>query len=257
MVLALALHKGAAKRIVRDLGFPTPEFAVVESDDDVDRIGLSFPLFVKPVAEGASKGITSASQVHTPADLRAVCRGLLERFRQPVLVETFLPGRELTVGMIGTGRAARALGVMEICLQDHAERDVYSYANKVDYETRVSYRLVDGPLAAQAIETALGVWNGLGCRDGGRVDLRCDLDGKVYFLEVNPLAGLDPGRSDLVILCDLAGVSYQRLIHMIVASAEARMSLAAPADAPSPRLRAATAARSRGTGGRGGRHRRG
>lgn len=223
LVLTLALHKGMAKHVVRAMGIATPAFTVVQAEAELDRVDLRWPLFVKPVAEGTSKGVSSASKVNSQQELNAVCRDLLQRFRQPVMVETFLPGRELTVGIVGTGQQARALGVMEIFLQEEAEPEVYSYANKALYETRVRYALLYGPLAQQAINLALRVWRGLGCRDGGRVDLRCDAHGTPSFLEVNPLPGLNREHSDLPILCRLAGLPYERLIGSIISSAERRL----------------------------------
>ena len=112
MVMALALHKGMAKRVVRDCGVPTAPFAVVETMADLAAVELPFPLFAKPIAEGTGKGVTSASRVASATALRKLCRQLLERYRQPVLVETFLPGREFTVGIIGTGASAESVAVM-------------------------------------------------------------------------------------------------------------------------------------------------
>lgn len=223
LVMALTLHKGMAKRVVRDRGVPTAPFAVVETPSDVAGIDLPFPLFVKPVAEGTGKGVTPASKVTSPTALRRVCRQLLQRFRQPVLVETFLPGREFTVGITGTGRHARTVATMEVVLTARAEAEVYSYVNKEECETRVVYRLADDEEARQAADVALAAWRALGCRDGGRIDIRSDADGRPNFLEVNPLAGLHPDHSDLPIMCRLAGISYEDLIGRIVDSALARV----------------------------------
>jgi D-alanine-D-alanine ligase len=223
LVLSLALHKGMTKHVVRDLGVPTPDFAVVQTESDIDLVRLPLPLFAKPVAEGTSKGISTTSKIRTHEELRTVCCDLLRLYRQPVLVETFLPGREFTVGMIGTGHQARALGVMEVVLLDDAEPGVYSYTNKALYETRVQYRLVHGALATRATDVALHAWRGLGCRDGGRVDLRCDADETPSFLEVNPLPGLHPEHSDLPILCRLLGISHAELLAMIIESARQRL----------------------------------
>jgi D-alanine-D-alanine ligase len=222
LVMALTLHKGMAKRVVRDSGVPTAPFAVVESPADIGAIDLPFPLFAKPIAEGTGKGVTPASRVTTAAELRKVCRQLLDRYRQPVLVETFLPGREFTVGIIGTGRAAEPIAVMEVALNERAESAVYSYVNKEECESRVIYRLADDAEARAAGEAGLAAWRALGCRDGGRVDLRSDAQGRPMFLEVNPLAGLHPTHSDLPIMCALAGLSYERLIGRIVESARRR-----------------------------------
>jgi D-alanine-D-alanine ligase len=219
LVLALALHKGMTKHVVRSLGIPTPEFTIVDTREDLESVALPWPVIAKPVAEGTSKGISGTSKVSSPTALEAVCTALLNRFRQPVLVETFLSGRELTVGIVGTGTRARALGAMEVLLQAKAEPEIYSYANKVGYASRVRYALVSETLAEQAMDLALRVWRGLGCRDGGRVDLRCDAQGLPYFLEVNPLPGLNPDHSDLPILCRLLGLPYDALISSIVDSA--------------------------------------
>lgn len=225
MVLSIALHKGMTKHLVRDMGIATADFEVIERAEDVDDITLPFPLFIKPVAEGTSKGISSASKIFTRRELRDGCIQLLERYSQPVLIEVFLPGREFTVGILGTGADATALGVLEVLLQEQAEPEVYSYVNKKHYETLVRYRLADDPVATAARDLALGVWKGLGCRDGGRVDVRCDNNGQVNFLEVNPLAGLHPVNSDLVILGRMKGVSYTELIRRIVTNALLRSEL--------------------------------
>jgi D-alanine-D-alanine ligase len=219
LVLALALHKGMTKHVMHALGVPTPDFVVVETLRELELVRLPLPLFAKPVAEGTSKGISAASKIRTQQELQTVGRHLLHTYRQPVLVETFLPGREFTVGLVGTGSRARALGVMEVLLLDEAEPEVYSYANKALYTARARYRLVHGTLAARVMEIALRAWRGLGCRDGGRVDLRCDTQNTPYFLEVNPLPGLHPEHSDLPILCRLLGISYTALLGLIMASA--------------------------------------
>lgn len=228
LVLSLSLHKGMAKHVIRDLGIPTPDFCVVETEREIPLVHLPFPLFVKPVAEGTGKGIRAASKVSNPGELHSVSLDLLRRYMQPVIVETFLPGREFTVGIAGTGHEARALGVMEVILTEDAEGDAYSYANKEGYEELVRYRLVNDPAAEKAAEVALAAWNGLGCRDAGRVDLRADASGRPSFIEVNPLAGLHPVHSDLPILCRLAGIHYQQLIEMIMESALNRLHGSSP-----------------------------
>ena len=221
LVFALTLHKGMTKHVVRSLGIRTPDFAVVSSMSDVAAVRLPYPLFVKPVASGSSVGVSAASYVTDASALAATCRDLLDKYGQPALVETFLPGREFTVGIAGTGSRARVIGVLEVTLTGDAEAHGYSYANKKQVNAR--YQLVnDGPAAAAA-ELALQAWNALGCRDLGRLDCRCDADGHPQFLEVNPLAGLHPVLGDLVILADLAGVSYRELIELIVLSARERL----------------------------------
>jgi D-alanine-D-alanine ligase len=222
LVLALTLHKGMAKHVVRDLGIPTPDFTVVSRESDVENVTLPFPVFVKPVAGGSSVGVSASSFANDPRSLASTCRDLIARYRQPALVEVFLPGRELTVGIVGTGPRARVLGVMEVLFTPDAEDHGYSYANKKLVKAR--YEIADDAVAREAAAIALRAWNGLGCRDGGRVDCRCDRDGRPQFLEVNPLAGLHPILSDIVILADLVGVSYGQLIESIVASACERLA---------------------------------
>jgi len=224
-VMALCLDKAACKRVVRDLGLPTPDFALVRTERDVAGVRLPYPVFAKPVAEGTGKGICAASRACDRKELAAVCRVLLKRFKQPVLVEEDLPGREFTVGVIGTGELARPLGVMEVVLSREAEPGAYSYSNKANFETLVEYLPAEDPAAQEAARLALDVWRGLGCRDGGRVDIRLDAQARASFLEVNPLAGLNPKISDLPILCNMNGVSYQDLLRMIVQSALERVPL--------------------------------
>ena len=223
LVLALTLHKGMTKHVIRDMGIPTPDFAIIEKEDQITGICLSYPLFAKPVAEGTGKGITAASKINTEKELVEVCRMLLTVFKQPVLVESFLPGREFTVGIIGTGKDAIATDTMEVCLKAQAEPDVYSYINKENCEELVEYRLVYDEEAQQVRETALSAWRGLGCRDAGRMDLRSDRSGRPNFMEVNPLAGLHPQHSDLPIIFSLMGRTFHQLIDRIMHSALKRV----------------------------------
>jgi D-alanine-D-alanine ligase len=112
-----------------------------------------------------------------------------------------------------------------VVLGEQAEAGVYSYVNKEESESRVCYHLADDAEARAAAEVARAAWRALGCRDGGRVDLRSDAAGRPNFLEVNPLAGLHPEHSDLPIMCGLAGIAYQDLIGRIIESALARAGL--------------------------------
>ncbi len=230
VVMGVTLHKGLTKRLVREAGIPTPGFLVVERAEDVGAISFPPPYFAKPVAEGTSKGITPRSIVRDGAALAPLCAGLLVDFGQPVLVEEFLPGREFTVGILGTGREAEAVGTLEMGLRPGAETDVYSYINKEQCEELVDYILVrpegDEPVR-EAERLALAVWRALGCRDAGRVDFRCDAAGRPQFLEVNPLAGLHPTHSDLPILCTKLGIPYVTLIDRIIRSAGARVGRSA------------------------------
>ncbi len=225
LCLAVSLHKGICKDIVRAGGVRTPDFlAVKDPGFDFDGVKLNYPLFAKPIAEGTGKGVTPTGKAATPGELRAVCLDLLDRFKQPVLVEEYLPGREFTIGVLGSGAAARVLGVMEVELLDNAQPGVYSYENKDQYENRVRYHLAaDDAVTREAAEQTLAAYRLLGCRDAGRADFRCDAAGRPCFMEINPLAGLNPLHSDLPILCRLAGMDYSGLIAGITASVMKRI----------------------------------
>jgi D-alanine-D-alanine ligase len=219
LVLSLTLHKAMTKRVVRDAGIPTPDFYVVHKEADIQNVHLKFPLFAKPVAEGTGKGVDSRSVINDAFQLHDRCIYLLDRFKQPVLVETFLSGREFTVGIVGTGELARSVGVLEIILKENAETNVYSYVNKEECEQLVEYVLVSGATARTCEKVSLDAWKVLECQDGGRVDIRFDDKGIPNFIEVNPLAGLHPEHSDLPILSHKNGIEYVDLIRMIMQSA--------------------------------------
>ncbi len=226
LVMGLTLHKGMTKRVIRDAGVPTSDFIVVETPDDADEVAFAPPYFIKPVAEGTGKGISVDSIIYTSEALKSACIRLLDIYRQPVIVEPYLPGREFTTGIIGTGQSAGILGTMEVHLLASAEPGVYSYTNKEECESRVTYRLVrpeEDPVAAETEAVALAAWRALGCRDAGRIDLRCDAEGRPMFMEVNPLAGIHPEHSDLPIICNLSGISYRSLIERVILSAVGRI----------------------------------
>jgi D-alanine-D-alanine ligase len=225
-VMTLALDKGLTKGIMRAAGLPTPDFAVVRELDDLNCLTLPFPLFAKPLAEGTGKGVDSASKVADHGKLRRICEALLARYCQPVLVETYLPGREFTVGVLGTGRDAEVVGTLEVVLLPGAEADAYSYVNKERCEEVVDYRLCraeEDEEVRHAEAIALAAYRALGCRDAGRIDLRSDAAGQPQFIEINPLAGLHPEHSDLPILCNKLGMPYTQLIGRIVGSASDRL----------------------------------
>lgn len=222
--LSITLHKGIAKSIVREHKVPTPDYAIIQEVKDIEHITHPYPLFMKPIGGGTGMGISAHSIVHTKEELLNHSIHLLKEYRQPVLVETYLEGREFTVGITGTGDECEAIGVMEIIVNSSYDNGIYSYKSKQDYLSFTSYALVDGEIAIECEEVALNAYKALGCRDGGRVDLKMDGGGKVHFLEVNPLAGLHPVDSDLPILCYKKGLSYQDLITRILNSALSRIN---------------------------------
>ncbi|MGB5345096.1 MAG: hypothetical protein WBN23_02930 [Woeseia sp.] len=224
LVCALTLHKAMTKDVVRAAGVATPDYVLVSDLAAVKNIKLPYPLFAKPVAEGTGKGVEADSKINTPAELHDVCRRLLQQYQQPVLVERFLPGREFTVGVIGTGRKAKALATLEIELLPNADADVYSYRNKEFCEELVVYKLLgEGKLRSAAEALAVKAWRALGGRDAGRIDVRLNEKGGVEFIEVNALAGIHPEHSDLPIMATQSGIGYDTLIGMIMNSALERV----------------------------------
>lgn len=223
LVASLTLDKGMTKRIIRDLGLNTPAFAVVTALAQLEAVNLNYPLFAKPLAEGTGKGVTARSKIGDRASLEQRVAELLERYRQPVLVEEYLPGREFTVGLVGTGDRARVIGVMEVILLETAERNAYSYHNKENWVGLVEYEMRHDVLGERCAELSLAAWRGLGCRDGGRIDIRLDPEGQPSFIEVNPLAGINPHHSDLPMLAAKVGVPFPQLIRWIVDSALERV----------------------------------
>ena len=221
-VMAVSLHKGFTKSILRDAGLSTPDFALVREAADIDRVDLPYPLFAKPVAEGTGKGISGTSRIENSADLRRCCLDLLATYRQPVLVERYLPGREFTVAILGTGYRSSVLGTLEVIIREHGEQGVYTYRNKESSEELVKYRFVGVSDIRPVEDLALRAWRLLGCRDAGRIDIRLDAAGAPAILELNPLAGLHPTHSDLPMIATAVGMGYRELIDRIVTSAMRR-----------------------------------
>lgn len=248
--LAVTLDKDAAKTLVAAAGVPVPRGLVIGADGSpagqllrangangksqtarIDRLdGLRFPLLLKPAWEGSSKGIRRKCLVHCPDELPEVLAELRRDYRQPVLVEEFIDGDEITVGVLGNS-PPRVIGVMRVLPNEPTEQFVYSLEVKRDFRRLVRYEC-PAPLSAAdtaAIErAALAAYHALGCRDVARIDFRLK-DGTPYFLEVNPLPGLNPQSSDLVIMMvEQLGWKYERLIEEIVRAALDRLSMSRP-----------------------------
>ncbi len=220
--LAMALDKELAKRLVADVGVATPPWFLAHTGRERLPKGFPFPAIVKPVTEGSSKGVVPKSVVEDEAQARAVARELIERYKQPALVEGFLPGREFTVGLLGE-RTPRVLPPMEIVFLDKRnKRPVYAFEHKQDWSKEVRYDTpakVDAPLGRELARAAVAAFHALGCRDVARVDLRLDAAGRVNFVELNPLPGLSPGWSDLCLIATSANIDYRTLIGRILAPA--------------------------------------
>ncbi len=224
-VLAFTLHKNVAKHILQEKSIKTPKFNIVKSLSEIENIHLSYPLFVKPDAEGTSKGIDNLSKVKDKEELKVKVDQIINIYGQDALIEEFLPGREFTVGVIGNSQNSRVFEIMEVIINKNSKHDFYSYENKERYQEFVQYRLLkDEPdLIRKVSDLCLNAWNALQCRDGGRIDVKLDSENNPSFIEVNPLAGLNPLSSDLPIMGRLAGIPYKKLIQDIVESAFVRV----------------------------------
>ncbi|MFW5748376.1 MAG: D-alanine--D-alanine ligase family protein [Chloroflexota bacterium] len=252
MTLALSLDKPMTKRVLTYHGLPTPEFQVFERASDpinrdlLDEHGqeLRFPLFVKPSREGTSVGISASSVVRTVAELRDRVAEQLERYNQPILVEHYIHGRELTVGIIGNLEATAARRInertlplelpptldvfppMEILTEDYDVSEAGIYTNRIKTELADDFRYrcpadIPPALDQQLRLLAAAVFRVTGCKDVARVDFRLDSANgdKPYILEVNPLPGLNPAYSDLCLQTAAVEWSYDDLIQAIVTEA--------------------------------------
>lgn len=222
--MALTLDKALAKRVVRDAGVPTPRSLVMFTGKEKLPSDMKFPVMVKPVAEGSSKGVQDSGVAESEAELRSKALLLIQKYKQPALVETYLPGREFTVGLLG-GPRPRVLPPMEIVFDPNAKNPVYSFAHKQEAGL-VSYEVpakLDAKLQREIESVVRQAFDALGCRDVARIDVRCDADGVVNFIECNPLPGLTPGWSDLCLIATAAGIEYAELIKLILTPALRRL----------------------------------
>ncbi|MGE0615414.1 MAG: ATP-grasp domain-containing protein [Bacteriovoracia bacterium] len=223
--LSITLDKSLAKKVVRNEGILTPNFFLMTTGREKLPKELRFPVIVKPVAEGSSKGVVKKSVAHNEAELRAIANTMIRIYHQSALVEEFLTGREFTVALLGENRP-RVLPPMEIIFAKKDEAfPVYTYQHKLDRNDEIQYQApaqIDEKLRKQLESVAKRSFIALGCRDVARIDLRLDAEGRVNFVECNPLPGLTPGWSDLCMIAESAGMDYRTLIGEILAPAVRR-----------------------------------
>jgi len=250
LTLALALDKPMTKRVLAYHDLPTPPFQVFERADEPLNPDMVLPLFVKPSRQGTGMGISAQSVVHDEAQMRVQIGRILEAYQEPVLVERFIAGRDVTVGMVGNlmppvawrlpedeeaprvQRGLRFLPPLEIDLGIYAQQEggIYTQHAKVELADKLNY-VCPAPLAPDQVEElnwlAAATFRVTGCLDVARVGLRLDdADGaRPYILEINPLPGLSPGVSDLVIEAEAAGLSHAGLVNLILEEARERYGL--------------------------------
>ena len=237
VTLALCLDKSRTKEVLRAHGVPTADWLLVRSPGEIAQLSLDtlpYPLFAKPVHEGSSKGITERNVVATSEALAPIVRELLERYQQPVLVETFLAGAEFTCGVLGNGAEARVLPLVGLNFGALPAGALPIYG----FEAKWLWDRPDEPLAifecparisatlrAEIEDVVLRTFAALGCRDWARIDVRLDAGGRANIVEVNPLPGILPDASDNSCLpkaARAAGLDYAALIGACLQAAAAR-----------------------------------
>ena len=222
LTLGLCLDKAFTKRLWQQAGLPISPFFLVENAADFAAplaAGLEFPLFVKPLREGSSKGVRQESLVETVQELKEQIERVVTRYQQPALVEEFLPGREFTVGVIGTGEQARVLGALEVPYV--AVCKVNGFIQKRDDVWKTYTSLEPGPELDALADLSLRAYQVLGCRDAGRLDLRIDRHGQPQLMEINTLPGLS-AHSALPLIASHAGLTFEALLAGILEGAIAR-----------------------------------
>ncbi len=241
---AVSLDKVVTKRLWHERGLPTAPFQLMRHAEAVLVDGLAFPLFVKPMREGSGMGINADSIVEDERSLRTQVRWVIETYRQPALVETYLPGREFTVGFVGNRTAAGArcqrsfymegfhvFPVLEIDTQKGEVKGIYNAQAKgyaIASDTAPGYLCpadIPPELALTLKDLALTAFEAVGGFDVARVDFRMDAASQPYLMEINTLPGLNPQASDIVIAARAEGVAYPVLIREILDLARERYGL--------------------------------
>jgi len=249
---AIALDKTLTKRLWRDRGLPVAPFQEFNIGDEPLRHELRFPLFVKPAREGTGMGVDMKAKVETESELRERINYVINAYKQPALVETYLPGREFTVGQIGRPDAPlysrhpewyaadgyHRFPIMEVESSRAATPGIYSHAAKAHLlgeEGAPEYLCpadIPADLAKKLNHLALRGHTILGALDVSRVDIRLDAEGQPRLIEINPLPGLTPGYSDLCIEAAADGILYEDLILEILYLSAGRWGLLKPRNFP-------------------------
>ena len=231
--LAICLDKPLTKKLVAAKGVWTPEWQLITDEEEFGHIPWSqfaFPAIIKPAYEGSSKGIRLTSVVDSAEHLTEEVNRLFKCYQQPVMVEKFVTGDEVTVGIIGNS-PPKVIGMMRILPKRRENHFVYSLEVKRDYQNLVNYEC-PAQLTSEVLEritsSSLKVFRILGCRDFARLDFRVSATGIPYFIEINPLPGLG-SYSDLVIMAIKLGWTHRELIGAVLDAALKRYPQCVPA----------------------------
>ena len=221
--LAICLDKPLTKKLVAAAGAYTPKWCVITDKEklyQVTRCSFPFPAIIKPAYEGSSKGIRLSSVVDSPKQAIEAVERLLENYQQPVMIEEFISGDEVTVGIIGNS-PPKVLGMMRILPKRRDGHFVYSLEVKRNYLDLVEYECpahLERKVLQNLEVSGLSAFEALGCRDFARLDFRISPEGVPYLLEVNPLPGLGT-HSDLVIMAKEIGWTHQELVASVLNAA--------------------------------------
>ena len=236
LTLSLCLDKSRAKEILSYYQIANARFWTVETMAELPR-DVPLPVIVKPMYEGSSKGVKNNSVVYTTQDFAERVQEVLSLYKQPVIVEQFLTGREFTVGVLGNPPNLEILPIVEI---DHSKLPpgavpIYSYEAKWIWDVPEKPLAIFqcpadiSPTLKQEIETLIdNTCRVLRIKDWSRIDVRLDGAGRPHILEINPLPGILPNPEDNSCLpkaARTAGYSYSQLIHRVVDSAKTRYGL--------------------------------
>jgi len=237
LTLGICLDKSRAKEILTYHKIPNAKFQVANQTEDIINANFDFPLIVKPISEGSSKGIFSSSFVKNTKELEDEVSRILISYNQPALIEEFLPGREFTVAVLGNGDEAEILPIIEIRYEAFPEDVVplYSYEAKWILDTKENkFDVFECParlnsdLEEKIKYTVLRTYNVLRCKDWSRIDVRLDKNGVPNIIEINPLPGIMPDpneNSSLPKAARVAGMTFNQLIQRALYSAAKRYDL--------------------------------
>jgi D-alanine-D-alanine ligase len=237
LTLGICLDKSRAKEILTYHRIPNAKFLVANQIEDIKDANFDFPLIVKPISEGSSKGIFSSSFVKNTKELEDEVSRILTSYNQPALIEEFLPGREFTVAVLGNGYETEILPIIEIRYEDFPQDVVplYSYEAKWILDTKENNfdvfecpARLDSNLEEKIKDTVLRTYNVLRCKDWSRIDIRLDKNGVPNIIEINPLPGIMPDpneNSSFPKAARAAGMTYNQLIQRTLYSAAKRYNL--------------------------------
>jgi D-alanine-D-alanine ligase len=237
LTLGICLDKSRAKEILTYNKIPNAKFLVANQMEDITNCNFEFPLIVKPISEGSSKGIFSSSFVKNTRELEEEVRRIIFSYNQPALIEEFLSGREFTVAVLGNGEETEILPIIEIRYDDFPQDVVplYSYEAKWIMDTKENTfdvfecpAKIDSKLEEKIKETVLRTYNVLRCKDWSRIDVRLDKNGVPNIIEINPLPGIMPDpneNSSFPKAARAAGMNYNQMIQRVLYSAAKRYKL--------------------------------